>query len=109
MLLELRGLGLERGFIRGRIKVRRWPNRISIQARCSARCSALAGCSGLACVSSRYFEDHGEFDDSVLADQQHRRLAERRYFQEPVWLALESSIRSSGTPFSVSAISARCT
>jgi len=61
-----------------------------------------------ACVSSRYFEDHSEFEDSVLAGQQHRRLAQRRYFQKPVWLALESSMRSSGT-YSVSAISARCT
>jgi len=32
------------------------------------------------------FEDDGGFEDRGVADQQHRRLAERRYRQEPVRL-----------------------
>ena len=56
------------------------------------------------------FEDDRGFEDGVIADQQHRRLAERRNLQEPVRLVGEIDVdRSNGTPFSVSAITARCT
>ena len=55
-------------------------------------------------------DDHSALEQDLIADLQQRHLAERRERLEPAgWLARSTVRRSNGTPFSASAMAARCT
>src|SRR5882757_138238 len=82
----------------------------SIQARCSARTSGSAGCSGFLSVSSRYSRITADSKIALSPTCKTGVLPSGEIAKNQSGLLARSmSIRSNATPFSVSAITARCT
>src|SRR5688572_24737598 len=82
----------------------------SIQERCSARCNASAGCSGLGCVSSRYSRITADSKIATSSTLSSGTLPSGEIARNQSGLLARSTLmRSNATPFSVSAIAARCT